>query len=188
MAVGGFLLSNQLILALLGTEYLPAADALAVLAWTLPIWFITFLQGNLLTIIERQKAVAAVGFVNMTANVVLNLLVIPRYGFTGAAVTTLITEVIGMSQMFYLLRNNISLKNTVMTVIRVALLSSVMGVAIYLLRDHIHVFATIAITATGYMAAAVLMKILPLEEIRSILVRRTEMADAGGIQPPASGP
>ena len=44
-----------------------------MLGWTLPVWFITFLQGNLLTLIERQKAVAVVGLVNMILNVGLNL-------------------------------------------------------------------------------------------------------------------
>ncbi|MHB0915273.1 MAG: flippase [Thermoleophilia bacterium] len=184
LAVGGWQFKRQLIEPLLGDEYLPAAAALAILAWALPVWFITFLQGNLLTIIERQKAVAVVGLVNMLANILLNLLVIPRYGFTGAAATTLATELIGMLQMFYLLRRNISLWRTVKTALAVALASAALGAAVFLLRDRIHVAAVIAITGAGYAAAIIALRIIPLAEIKGILRSKPGTA---AVQPPDPG-
>ncbi|RJQ44229.1 MAG: flippase [Gaiellales bacterium] len=188
LAVGGWLLARPLIELLLGQDYLPAVNALAVLSWTLPVWFVTFLQGNLLTIIERQKAVAAVGFINMTANVVLNLLVIPRYGFTGAAVTTLVTEAIGLMQMFYLLRRNISFRSTAATALRVALVSAGLGLAVFLLRGSLPVLAVIAVTAAGYGAAVVGLGIIPAREIRGIFRREPETLEASGIGPLDPGP
>lgn len=173
MAVGGWLLSEQLVLWLLDDTYLPAATALAVLAWALPVWYMTFLQGNLLTIIERQRAVAVVGFINMVANVVLNLIIIPRYGFTGAAATTLATELIGMAQMFYLLRRNISMSRIAITLFTTGLLAALMGVVIWLLRDRLHVLAVILIAAAAYIPAVVALGIIPLSELRSLLRRGT---------------
>lgn len=177
MAVGLWLLSGQLIAPLLGEIYLPAASPLAVLAWVLPVWFITFLQGNMLTVIERQKAVATVGFVNMAANVALNLLIIPRYGFTGAAATTLATEALGLMQMFYLLRRNISLTRTVSTAITLVPPAAVMGVLVWLLRDRLPVAAVIAMAAVIYGAIVVSLKIITIAEIRAVWRRKTEPAE-----------
>lgn len=171
MAIGGWLLADQLILFLLDETYLPAAAALAVLAWALPVWYITFLQGNMLTIIERQKAVAVVGFINMLANIVLNLIIIPRYGFTGAAVTTLVTEIIGMSQMLFLLRRNIALTHLAITATIVMVLAGLMGLLIIILRNQLHVAAVITIAACAYLAAVLTLKIIHPSEFKAILRR-----------------
>ncbi|MDO8735472.1 MAG: flippase [Thermoleophilia bacterium] len=183
MAVGIWLLSTQLLTALLGDTYLPAATAFAILGWTLPVWFITFLQGNLLTLVERQKAVALVGLVNMILNVGLNLYIIPRYGFAGAAVTTLITEMMGLTQMFWLLKRNISLAQTLMNAVKVAALTVLMGALVWVLRDRINVFAVIAIASVAYISAIMATGIIPLSEIRDIVKRKEAAAEPAEVRP-----
>ncbi|MHB8159383.1 MAG: flippase [Thermoleophilia bacterium] len=183
MAVGIWLLAEPLILALLQDTYLPAATAFAILGWTLPVWFITFLQGNLLTIIERQKAVAVVGLANMILNIGMNLVVIPRFGFTGAAVTTLITEIIGLTQMFWLLRRNISLAGTAIMALKLAALTAVMGLLVWLLRERINVFVVIALAMLVYAPAVVAFGIIPWQEIREILSRKPAPSGPPEIRP-----
>lgn len=172
MAAGIWLLSEELMASLLGESYLPAAAPLAVLAWALPVWFITFLQGNMLTVIERQKAVAAVGFVNMLANIALNFLVIPRYGFTGAAATTLVTEALGLMQMMYLMRRNIRLDRSLLTVLKLAPVVATMGLLVWLLRDRLPLAAVISLAAVMYGLAVVVAGIIPMAEIKTVLGRK----------------
>lgn len=189
MAVGGWLLSEQVILFFLKDQYLPATTALAILSWVLPVWFVTFLQGNILTVVERQKAVAGVGFINMVVNVGLNLIFIPPYGFTAAAWTTLITEVMGLIMMFWLLRNNISLLKTLKIALILALLSAGTGVLVWLLRDRIHVLAVIAVAMVVYGAAVLALRIIPLSEIATIFKRGKPAEETGEeIDLPSSGP
>lgn len=183
MAVGIWLLAGPLVLVLLKNTYLPAVNAFAILGWTLPVWFITFLQGNLLTIVERQKAVAWVGLFNMILNVGLNLYIIPRYGFTGAAVTTLVTEIVGLIQMFWLLRRNISLAATAVMALKVAAPVAVMAVLVWVLRDRINVFAVIAAAVIVYTPAIIAIGIIPLSEIREILHRGSGGTPPAEIQP-----
>lgn len=183
MAVGIWLLADPLVLALLGETYMPAVTAFAVLGWVLPVWFITFLQGNILTVVERQKAVAVVGLANMVLNVGMNLMIIPRYGFTGAAVTTLITEVLGLTLMFWLLRRNISLARTGLMALKVALVTSAMGVMVWLLRDRVSVFLVAMAAAAAYAVAVLGLGIIPLSEIREIVRRKSTPGDPPEIQP-----
>ncbi|MBE0428837.1 MAG: flippase [Thermoleophilia bacterium] len=186
MAVGGSLLAREITQMLLGETYLPAALALAVLSWTLPVWFITFLQGNLLTIIERQKAVAVVGAVNMAANVALNLIVIPRYGFTGAAATTLATEIIGLTQMFWLLKRNISLTRTAWLSLKVAAVALVMGGLILVLKGRLHPAAIIAAAAVFYAVAVTVLRVVDPGDLKMIFTRRAAPEEAVDMQPPSA--
>lgn len=185
MAVGGWLLARPLVTLLLGPTYKPATTAMAVLVWTLPVWFITFLQGNMLTIIERQRAVAWVGLVNMLLNIGMNLVIIPVYGFTGAAVTTLLTEIAGLLQMFYLLKKNISLAGTAKAALKVAVLSLTMALLILTIRDRIHVLAVVALAAAAYGAAALALGVIPVSEISGLLKRgpRPGEDEIGPIKP-----
>ncbi len=185
MTAGGWLLAGPLVTLLLGPTYRPATTAVAVLVWTLPVWFITFLQGNMLTIIERQRAVAWVGLVNMLLNIGMNLVIIPVYGFTGAAVTTLLTEIAGLLQMFYLLRKNISLGDAAVMAAKVAVLTLAMALLILLIRDRIQVLAVVAVAAVAYGAAALALGIIPASEITRLLGRgpRPGEDEIGPIKP-----
>lgn len=186
VAAGGTLLAAPVMELLMGSAYLPAASALAVLAWTLPVWFVTFLQGNLLTVIERQKAVAWVGFINMAVNVILNLLVIPRYGFTGAAVTTLITEILGLLQMFWLLKRNISLGHALVGAVKVAAAAAAMGLLVWLLKERLPVAGVIALAAAFYTVVVFAFRIIPPGELKALLSRPAD-AEASG-EPPTATP
>ncbi|MHB0866580.1 MAG: flippase [Thermoleophilia bacterium] len=186
MAVGGWLLAEPLVARLLGEGYLPASRAVAILAWALPVWFITFLQGNILTVVERQKAVAAVGFGNMIVNLGLNLLIIPRYGFNGAALTTLLTELVGLSAMFWLLRRNISLVHTALTALRIGGLAAVMGVLVWLLRNRIPLPAVMALAAVTYGGTVVATGTIPASELLGVFRKRANPPEVIDTQQPTS--
>jgi len=186
MAVGGWLLAEPLVRTLLDESYLPAATALATLSWVLPVWFMTYLQGNMLTIVERQKAVATVGFANMIVNIGLNLVIIPRYGFNGAAVTTLLTELVGLLSMFVLLRRNISLTNTLRTLVLTALLAAAMGVLVWLLRGRLPLILVIGAAAVTYGSAAMATGLVPLADLAGILKKRAAPGEPIDTQPPTS--
>lgn len=186
MAVGGWLLAEPLVGTLLDASYARSATALAILSWVLPVWFMTFLQGNMLTIVERQKSVATVGFANMIVNIGLNLVIIPRYGFNGAALTTLLTELVGLLSMFVLLRRNISLVNTLRTLALTALLAAGMGVLVWLLRDRLALVLVIGVAVAAYGGAALATGLLPLSDIMGILKRRAAPGEPVDIQPPSS--
>jgi O-antigen/teichoic acid export membrane protein len=188
LAVGGSLLNQEVTRLTLGDTYMPAATSLAVLVWTLPVWFITFLQGNMLTVIERQKAVAVVGAANMVVNLGLNLAVIPAYGFTGAAVTTLLTELVGLLLMFWLLKRNIQILSTVRLAIRVLILAGVMGALVWALRGRIPTAAVIAAGAVFYAGEALVFRVVSVSELRTIIKRRSSPDELIDEQSPTSNP
>jgi O-antigen/teichoic acid export membrane protein len=98
-ACGGTYLASGVISLIYGQNYLPSVVALKIIIWTVPIIFLTNLFGNSLGAIGLQKKVAAVAGVNAVVNILLNFWLIPIYSFSGSAVATVVTELLGLAIM-----------------------------------------------------------------------------------------
>lgn len=88
----GILLSGDIMRLAFGAEYQPATLALAILVAGAPFAFLVHFLQMALIAMDRQRLLLIVALVGLAANVALNLAVIPRYGFVGAAVTTIAVE------------------------------------------------------------------------------------------------
>jgi O-antigen/teichoic acid export membrane protein len=92
IAVGGAMVSGGLILAVFGGDYAPAAPALAILVWSVPLSLVRSVSIVALISRERQDLVLRTTTSSAVVNLVLNLILIPRFGLLGAAGATVITE------------------------------------------------------------------------------------------------
>jgi len=92
VAIGGCLLAHQLIALLFGEGYEPAAIALQILVWSIPLSLFRNVAQAVLIAHDRQGQMLRTVSVAAGVNLVLNLLLIPRWGLAGAAVATLLTE------------------------------------------------------------------------------------------------
>lgn len=84
--------------------YAPAADALRILVWTFPFACSKTLLYSALICMDRQRLAAiALGFA-VLFNVALNAFMIPSQGIHGAAIATILTEVLltGIFWMYYI--------------------------------------------------------------------------------------
>lgn len=77
-----------------GEEFVPAAHALPVLGGAFVFICFGYLTGNLLLTLGLASRQIVVGVAGLVANVIGNLILVPRYGFMGAAWMTLVTEVV----------------------------------------------------------------------------------------------
>lgn len=80
------------IIPLLFTKFYGTQTALIILALGLPFFFITAYLWHLAIIKNLQKTLIPVYFFGGTANVLLNLIFIPQYGYVAAATITVISE------------------------------------------------------------------------------------------------
>jgi O-antigen/teichoic acid export membrane protein len=92
LGVGGTLLSAELVRFIYGGEYDPSSTALAILVWAVAAIFTSSVFYHLLIATRRQRLLAILTGVGALGNVLLNLVVVPRWGFIGASANGLITE------------------------------------------------------------------------------------------------
>ena len=87
--------SRRAVLAtVFGKEFLPATLLLSVLAWAIPLDFLTSYLSNAYIAWNMERKVLACTAIGAGSNVILNLIYIPVYGAKAAAVNTLISYVV----------------------------------------------------------------------------------------------
>ncbi|MDD4567259.1 stage V sporulation protein B [Methanoculleus chikugoensis] len=94
VVAGGWILGERLLYFFYGASFSTGAGALAILLFVQVASVFMYLQTMCLNALDRPKDSFRVTAVAVTANVVLNILLIPAYGIVGAALATLVTMVL----------------------------------------------------------------------------------------------
>lgn len=140
IAVGTTLLADRIIFFIYGRDFINSVIALKVLIWALLLIFINHLLGTVLRSIDRQKLNAFFAGNAVIINVLLNLVLIPRYSFLGAAYATVITEIFIFISYFYYTSKFVSKIPVHMIVIRSTIAGLSMGIFIYSLGNFTLIF------------------------------------------------
>ncbi|MFP4082798.1 MAG: flippase [Candidatus Aminicenantes bacterium] len=88
-----WVLSPRIINLLFGSEYSHSVTALQILIFVIIFLFPGNLFAHVLASSNRHKSLALVNFIGVLMNIGLNLILIPKYGYRGAGIATIITEV-----------------------------------------------------------------------------------------------
>lgn len=111
-----FFIAHYTILIIFGNEYSGAIIPLMILSLNVAVISVNVFFGNPLTVWGKQKAYSVAITIGAIANVVLNILLIPKYSYNGAAFATLLSEVIVFIGVFFLfnksLKNILNMQNT----------------------------------------------------------------------------
>ncbi len=128
LGFGAVAVSSDLIAVIYPDEYSSAYLVLNILIWALALIFVNSMQGNMLIATGKQKLLPYITGTAAAVNIGLNLAVIPRYGMRGAALTTVLAEVIAGGCCIYILRNF----NGPSNIARVAVKTLIAGSGMYL--------------------------------------------------------
>jgi len=89
-----------------GRDFLPhGAVALQIMIWFLPFSFANGLTQYVLIALNRQRWITWSFLLAATFNIVANLLVIPRWSYSGAAAVTIVSEIVLMVPFLWGLRD-----------------------------------------------------------------------------------
>ncbi len=96
-------------------------------------------------------------------NVILNLVLIPPYGYLGAAAASTVTEVALFGGGWWLLRRHLSSLSIVVSIAPVLASAAIMGIVVYLIRSW-PLPIVIILGAAVYLAALLVTRSLDSEE------------------------
>ncbi len=135
VAFGGAVLAAKLIVAVGGTEFLPATGALQWLCIASAIVFI-YAPVNSLIINQLTGKAVQITFANIFINVLGNLILVPIYGFKAAAFMTVVSETAQMYLYFHFVRKQIIDFPVIKYTFKPVLAALVMAAVLYPIRDH----------------------------------------------------
>jgi len=163
IAVATTLVADRIILGIYSSGFSEAAAALRILIWATPFVFLTWLLATTLISINRQDLMARVTFLSMVLNVIGNLLLIPKYSYTGASIATVVTGALGFALYLYFISRLVCRVELHKLIVKPAIACGVMAGSLILLQ-HLNLFLVVPIAGIIYLAVLLLLKTFTKED------------------------
>ena len=165
IAVGATLLSNDFILLFFKEGFLASVNVLSILIWALVPYTINITLAHALIASNNQKINLRSLLISMICNVILNLLLIPRFSFLGAAMATLISICIFLSLQYGFISKNLFRLNFFQIAGKPVISAALMGMIILLLRQ-LSLFSIVSIAALTYVLFLLTLRVFSPTDIQ----------------------
>ena len=164
VATGLTMLADRVIIYVYSSAFSNSIIALQILAASLIFAFVSYLMGYLLNAIDKQRLFTFSIITTTILNVILNLILIPKYSYIGASFATLISEIVGFFMLYYFTYKNKFRINLAKIVFKPLIANTVMvGLIIYL--KNLHLLLVVGISAIAYFLVLFLIKGIGRDEI-----------------------
>lgn len=170
IGVGTVIIANKVILLIYGSQYLGAVITLQILIWSTVLIFTRSPFERLLESSDKQLSVTKIFILGALFNVIGNIIFIPQFSYVGAAIMTVLTDVLVLGLLLFSVKKSNHLiisTNTKISIIKIFVASLIMGLVIAYL-EFLNVFLLISIGAILYVGTILIMKIFDKDEISMI--------------------
>lgn len=152
------------IINIYGPEFVEAGGVLKILIWTVCFLFINGACSLMLNASHKEYSVTKIYSIAAVFNVILNLILIPKYSVYGAAVATVASEILILLLQFYMIRkiNQLPDRHFVYDVFRISVASGALGVVLHVL--NLNMWLAIPVSIVVYFAVIFLVKTIDQED------------------------
>jgi O-antigen/teichoic acid export membrane protein len=177
IGVGTTLLANKIILLIFGSGYFPSIVALQILVWSMVFIFVSWVFGQLFNSVNKQIISTSIVISTTVLNVILNLILIPRYSLNGASISTVAAMSVGFALNYFLSARigfRISTKNLIKMIAKVSISSAIMCVFVLYLKNF-YILALVPLSALLYFAVLYIIGGIDNEDrllLREVVGRR----------------
>lgn len=169
LGIGVTFLAKDMILLLFGNAYAGSAIALQILIWATVITFIYSSYVSLFISADKQMALNKIAFIGMIINIILNLILIPKYSYIAASFNTVLTELSMIILVFITASGSMFLnkKQMLNDFTRIVICGAIMAIFLILFQ-HLELFLLIILAMIIYVLALFITKTID-EEDREII-------------------
>jgi O-antigen/teichoic acid export membrane protein len=166
LGFGGVILAKPIMLLFFGEKYLNAVIVFQILIWTVVVCLLRMLFMAAALACERQITYMKGALLGVTVNILLNLLLIPKFDIRGAALATLSGDCV--FGLYMIIRFNLTSRKFILSYsIKPFLTSIIMGIALYYYRE-VHLGLTIPLGIFIYIVLLLMFRHITLEELRDL--------------------
>lgn len=136
IAVSSVLYSSEIINLIYGNQYDASSSVLCILIWTICLLFISGANNTLLNASFKEISVTKIYTVAAVFNILLNFILIPYLSYNGAAITTVLSDILIVLMQVHIIyklghRPNRKLFSDLGKII---IGSTILGIALYFLH------------------------------------------------------
>jgi len=169
IAIGTILTASQIVEFVYGEEYVASAVPLKILALTVLTAFPIGIIIHAVFAHDKQSKLVPLWSAGAIINIALNLALIPRYGLSGAAWASLLTQVV-INSMIWIKMKKISYFRIIDNIPHILLASFMMSIAIIILKQFdAHILIIIPLAVATYFGSLTFSGENPLGQFRKAL-------------------
>lgn len=157
--VGGVILARPLVHLVFGAAYAPSASPLVPLLIAAGLTLSRFVPLASVVALGRRREALWINGSGAIVNVVLNLILIPRFGMLGAAWAAVVTDLVRLSVALMLARRSGMSLAYIKRLARPAVAVTMMGLVAWLGREW-PVLLTVALGGVTYLAALLALRVV----------------------------
>ncbi|MBT4277871.1 flippase [Candidatus Falkowbacteria bacterium] len=168
---GAISLSEEIIISLYGTEFINSILPLNLLAVSLIFVFLYFPIGSLLNASNKQKRNTTNMGIAMLINVVLNLILIPKYNLAGAAIASIVSQGVMFGLGLYYVNTVIKYNKKLLSIrmLQNIITASLMFAMVVFLKGFISWIFIVPLAGLFYATFLFIIKGYSREDIKSLL-------------------
>ncbi len=171
MGIGTTLIADKIIMFVFGVAFAKSIIALQILVWTIVLTFAGAAFVKLLESTNRQRIITKISLICVVVNVLLNLLLIPKFSYVGSSIATVVTELVLVSSVIvFTYRLSYGIPRSIIKdyLIRILFSSLIMSVSIlYLQKFHL----IILILSAGFVYFVTLYLVHGIDREDMMLMR-----------------
>ena len=162
ISAGLYILASRIIVFLYGKEYLSSVIAFQIISWFLFIKFLNYLMAYALSSVDQQNSRMIGQGLTAVFNVVLNLILIPKMGYVGAAVSTFFTEIFLFILYYWYVSKSLHRFNFILILIKPLIATAVM--VTFIVYVNLRLFLVIPSAGLVYFVVILLLRTFEKED------------------------
>ncbi len=160
------ILPDEIISLLYGEQFTASAKVLSILIWVLVFNSTNMVMGNFLVSIDRQSLYLFGMLFGAAMNVGFNFILIPMFGYNGAAIVTLATGITMFVANLYFISKSANYMVLSLETLKLLFSGLIMGVTLFVLKNfNIGIVPLIFIGVTIYFIGLYISKAFTEEDI-----------------------
>ena len=169
-ALSASILSENIIALVFGEQYRNSVVLFNILVWSVPPLYIMHLTGRALEAIGEQRFTANTMLISVAINILLNFILILKYGAAGASIATVFTSFLIVAIHMLHLKKKMGFSVINMPIVKVGICLTGLAAIILLLKDFNWYIAAVA-GFIVYCGMLILLKVLVKEDIIILIGR-----------------
>ena len=167
IGAGITILADKIILLIFGQGFTQSIIVLQILIWTIVLTFAGASFVQLLVSTNKQLVITKISGICVVFNIIINLILIPKYSYIGASFATLLTEILLVGYIIYAcykLGYGIDSKVVINDLSKVLIATSIMSAAIWYFNG-LNLFILVIVGIFIYFICLYLVKGIDEEDI-----------------------
>ena len=163
ICIGITIFAKEIVQLFFGNAFILTVLSLQIIIWGLLIHSFNNILGRIIYAIDQEKFFIKISLTSMLVNVILNLILIPKYSLYGASIATIVSFVVSFCLHYYCVSKNVGVKSFFSTeqlrkllpIITIFLLSCLIIKQIYL-----NIFLSILILIFIYAGLLIIFNVI----------------------------